>query len=114
MRTDADGEMLWFSDNVLPEWIQIPSGTDYYVHAMTAGPPGKFAIVGLADHLEKLNDYFIFQVDEDGNVEWYRRFSNAAIYGVTYTQQGTYMTVGNGLGHVLQLSEIDTDGEIVN
>ena len=123
MKTDADGTLLWWRDDILvPTWAH----TDYDIWDMAVNPDDTVVLVGVQDRVDYAGplpiitqNSFLIKLDASGDLLWYTNlgWDDTSMYGVTRTTAGTYMTVG-GLGgergtEALYLVEVDDNGDII-
>ncbi len=120
LKLDADGEFEWERSDV---YEPDNMGTDVEIWDMVVDDDGYIAMVGdeeVVDYVGTIpmisNRSFVMRLDSTGTLQWKQNFTGF-IYGMDFTQQGTYITTGvskkNDKYHIRVL-ELDKTGKVVN
>ena len=118
MRTDEEGNLLWWRDDILETFRESPWPD---VWDMVVGDDGKIAIIGDDEKVGHnifgqpywIQRAFIIQLDSEGNLLWERDLDKVWIFGITLTDHNTYMSTGTDGDHLLMV-EVDMSGNVVN
>ncbi len=114
-RFDADGNLLWAAENI----IDRAASTHYTVKDSLVDEEGRIVLVGEAEKVEYIGNFFpiitdeayIMQLDANASLNWYKSLGSGYVNGVALTDSGDYITAGTTGSH-LQVIRIDTHGNV--
>lgn len=118
LRVAPDGELRWARTDFL-ETNDDDDADEVWDVEVT--PDGNIAMVGQERRVTNIGGFFpsiaregfIVLLDANGNLIWRTNLGSGNTYGLTYTQQNTFMTCGDKSDE-LTLIEVDINGNIIN